>query len=146
MNEPARFVVKTEDDGTEVSAAAFGLGVATDHSFQAMPDLDLQPLAAAALLIDAVAFLGKNTFEAVLLRHFEQGYALLLVVIGIAERVPCDQDGSQFFLSLLERKLAPIVAVEIKQIECVVEHRNVGLSGSAAAAGTKPGALLHQAE
>src|SRR6266446_4323225 len=48
MNQPVLLVIEAEYDRAEVRAAAFWLGVAADHGFQPVPDLDLQPLARAA--------------------------------------------------------------------------------------------------
>jgi hypothetical protein len=49
-------------------------------------------------------------------------------------------------LAILERHSTPIAAVQIKQIERVVEHGNIRIRSAPTASGTEAGSLLHQAE
>src|SRR5258706_15482404 len=146
MDQAGLFVIQAKYDRAKVYAAALRFSVSTDYGFEPVPDLYLYPFAAAALLVDAVALLSEDSFESLLASHFEQSFSLPLVVIGIADGVPSDQDRSQFLLALFQRKLAPIVAIQIEKIECVVQHGHVRVGDAAAAAGTEAGALLHQAE
>ena len=146
MDQASLLVIESQHDRSEMCAAAFGLGVAADHGFELVPDLDLQPFGAAALLINAVTPLGQDAFEALGARHFEECFALLLIMIGVADGIAGVEQRGQFFLALFERDFSPVVAIEIEQIECVIENGDIGIGGPAAAAGTESGALLHQAE
>src|SRR5258708_31814981 len=111
-----------------------------------MTNFDLQPFAAAAFFVIASAFFGDDAFQSLFVSHVEQGLAVFWVVVGVAERVAGQDQRFQFLLALLKRDAAPIVAIEIEQIERIVENGDVGILGVAMSAGAKSGALLHQAE
>ena len=127
-------------------AAAFGLGVAADDTLHPLPNLDLQPLAAAALFIKARALLGDDSFQPLLLRHLKQRLAVLCVVIGKSHRVARHQQCRQLALALLQRHAPPVVAIEIQQVERVIQHWHIGVPHRAPPARTKSRALLHQTE
>src|SRR5258708_29740921 len=65
-------------------------------------------------------------------------------MIGIAEGVSRDENRSQFLLAFFQRKLAQIVAIDIEQIECVIEDGDIRVGSSTAAARTESRALLHK--
>ena len=98
-------------------------------ALQAVCDLDLEPLAGATLLVNAVALFGQDAFQAFFARDFEQSFPLLFVMIGIADGIAGDYQRSQFLFALFERKPSQIVAIEIEQIECVIEHGHICLCG-----------------
>ena len=79
-------------------AAAFGFGVSADHALDPVPDLDLQPLAAAAFFVKTGALLGDDPLQSLLPRHLKQRLAALLVVIGIAHASPATSNDASLRL------------------------------------------------
>src|SRR5215469_8808889 len=146
VNQPFSLVVESQHERAEVSARPFRFGVAADNAIDALTDLDLQPLVAAALLVETGLLFCHDPFQLSLLRDLKERLAMLLVVVREAQRIPRNDERRQLLLPLFQRHTPPVVAIEIEEIERVIEHRNVGVGGSPPAARTKPGPLLHQAE
>src|SRR2546422_3852537 len=67
-------------------------------------------------------------------------------MIGIADWTSRGKNLCQDLLALFERDSPQIVAVDIDEIEYVVQHRNVAAGTYATSMFTDAGALLHQAE
>ncbi len=85
MDEIALLIIETEDDGAEEFAAALRQGVAADYAVEGLRDFDFEPVGTAALFVDAGFALGDDAFEALLSGSFEEGEALGVDVVGIAE-------------------------------------------------------------
>ena len=127
-------------------AATFRLGKPAHHAIDGAANFDLQPFAAAPLFIRTGAPLCHDPLEQLRLGNLKQSLPLFFIMIRKTQPFAPRHDGGEFSFALLERDLAPVFAVEVKQVERIVQDRNVGLSGRSLAAGTKAGALLHQAE
>src|SRR5579863_8242424 len=111
MDEPFLRVIQSKHERSKMCAAAFRLGVASDHTLHLMPDLDLQPFAASALLVAASPALCHDAFKALGFRHLKQGLALFFVMIGITHRISGLDDGCQLLLAVLQRHAAPVFSV-----------------------------------
>src|SRR5215467_8257519 len=105
--------------------AALWFGEAADHALDALANLDLEPLAAASLFVATGAALGENSFQLLFARDFKQRLALRFVVVGVANDVVGGQQSPQPILPLFKRHAAPVVSIEIKQIESVIKHRDI---------------------
>src|SRR6266571_524702 len=71
VDEMSALLVETEHQRSEMLTATFRIGVAANHAFLALRDLNLQPFPRALFLINAVAFLGEDAFESTLACHVE---------------------------------------------------------------------------
>ena len=127
-------------------AAAFGIGVTADDAFLPRGDFDFQPLTGALLFVRTAALLGDDAFQAPLFRRFEQGKAALGIVIGKMNDATVFNQALQQLLSLVEGHAAEVEAVEVNEIECVVDDRHALASGKTALSRTESRALLHEAE
>src|SRR6202049_3697616 len=127
MDEPALLVVKSQHDGTEICAAALRLGISANHALELVPDLDLEPVAAAMFLIGAVSFLSHDALKSVLACHLEQCNPLLPIMIGVAQRVTGHQDRGQGPLAIFKVHLSQVVAIQIEEIKGVIQYGNLGV-------------------
>src|SRR5580704_6712096 len=59
MNQLPFLVIETQYQGSEVLAASLGIGIPADYAVEGLRDLDFEPLAGAALFIDAASPLGQ---------------------------------------------------------------------------------------
>src|SRR5690349_17361055 len=100
---------------------ALRLCVPAHDALHPMPDLDLQPVAAAAFFIATCASFGQDPFQLLLSRDLKQRCALSLVVIGIAQRVALLQNLSKLLLAVDKVYAPPVVPIEIDQIKGIVE-------------------------
>src|SRR5712692_11552325 len=146
VDKVSALVVESEHQRSEILAAAFRIGVSADDALLALRNLDFQPIARTFFLISAVAFLGENAFQSALACHFKQLATLLGIVVGESNDFFTLEHRLQQFLALLQTHSAQIVAIEVEEIESVVEDRNSFAARQAALAGPESGALLHQAE
>ena len=62
-NQAALVVIQSQHEGAEVFARAARIGVSADDAFLPLDDLDLQPFAAALLLITTGTPLGDDAFQ-----------------------------------------------------------------------------------
>ena len=102
--------------------------IAADHEFGALPAFDLEPGLAAARAIGRVRPFRHDAFEPRGARARQEGAPRSLHMIGIDEArgdgLAREQLG-EADLALAERRLAPILAVELEQIEQEIADRLV---------------------
>src|SRR5882672_10734865 len=146
VDEVSALVVESENERSEILSAAFWIGVSANHALLALRDFDLQPIARPFFLIGAVAFLGEDAFQSALAGYFKQLAALLGIVVGVSNDFSGFEHGLQQFLPHLQTHSAQVVAIEVEQIEGIVENRNAFAARQAPLARLESGALLHQAE
>ncbi len=114
-------------------AAAFRIGVPADYTIESLSDLDLQPLATAPFFVATAAALSHNSFNALLLGRFEQLRALIKM-IGVADGTTRSKNLGQNLLAFFERDSPQIVAVDVDEIEYVVQHGDVAAAADATSA------------
>jgi hypothetical protein len=85
MDEPSLLVIQAEYQRAKILTGAFRIRVSPDNTIDGLSDFDLQPLAAASLLVSTGARFCKNAFQSLLLRGFKQIQAVVEMV-GIAKR------------------------------------------------------------
>src|SRR5207248_5216072 len=84
VDEPPLIVVQPEHDRAEVLAPSPRVGVAANDALLTLGDLDLQPLAAAPLFVTAVAPLGYDSLQTLLLGRVIPSGSLFRTVVRIA--------------------------------------------------------------
>src|SRR6202790_325845 len=146
VNEPALLVVQAENQRAEIFAAALRIGVASDDALLTLRDFDFQPIARALLFVNAFALFGEDAFQSALLRRVEKIKPFLGIVIGKLHNPACNNPLLQQLLALLERDAAQIEAIEVEQIERIVNDRHTFAPWHTAFPGSKSGPLLHQTE
>src|ERR1700738_3489245 len=146
MDEPALVVVKSQHDGTEICAASLRLGISANHALELVPDLDLEPVAAAMFLVGAASFLSHDALQSVLACHLEQCTPLLLIMIGVAQRVAAHQDRGQGPLAIFKVYLSQVVPIQIEEVKGVIQYGHIGVWSHAPPARPETLTLLHQAE
>src|SRR6266496_4116613 len=84
VNQPLLLVIEAKYDRTKVRAGPFRLRISADDTLDALADLDLEPLASAALLIATGTPLGDNALQSFVACDLKQRLAAFLVVVGVA--------------------------------------------------------------
>src|SRR4030095_134753 len=128
-------VVQAQYNGAEIRTSAFGFGVAGDYRFEAVLDFHLQPFTAAPWFVQAVASFGENSFQALAAGDFEEAFAVRNEIIrkpyGVARG---DKQVCECGLTALKGHASEVIAVEVKEVEGVIQNLDIRLCGDAAAA------------
>src|SRR5215510_4315125 len=143
----AVFVIETQYNRAKIGTSAFGFGVAGDHRFEAVLDFHFQPFTAAPWFVQAVASFGEDSFQALAAGDFEEAFAIRNEMIRKPYRIAGgDEQVCECGLAALKGHATEVIAVEVKEVEDVIQDLDIRLGGDAAAAFAESGALLHQTE
>src|SRR5437868_4132681 len=146
VNQPALLVVESEHERSEIFPRSFRLGVSPDDTLNFFCDLDLQPFAAAFLLVTAAAALGDDALESLFLCNLIESHSVSYLVIGIAHVIARDNQVLQYLFALFQIDPVQVVAIHPNQIESVIKDWNVFPSWRPKSSMPNSGALLHEAE
>ena len=122
-------VKNAEHQGPQVLPAAARSGKAADHRLLAKVRFHLEPrLTADSLAIAALRLLGEHPFQAVLGNRLEEGPPLALDVLAELNVRQRPQHIGQDFFTAAERQVLQVVAIQVEQIEDLIDERTfVGL-------------------
>ena len=110
--------------GAEIAAGAGGVGVAANDELLAFTAFRFDPGFGAALFVYAVGLFGDDAFEPEFAGVFINREAVAFDVIAVAYAVVVER-GEQLFeqgFALDQRRFREVVAVEIRQVEGVIEE------------------------
>ena len=139
-------VVQAKHQRAKVLARSFGVGVAADHAIDSPRDLDLLPVAAAALLVEAVRLFRDDAFESLLLCGIEKRNTVSGKMIGVTHDFIIGKNFAQYSLAIYKRHAPKIIAIEVQQVKGVIQDGQLATRAGLATVAAQPGALLHQAE
>ncbi len=144
VNEAPLPVIQPKHQRAEIFAAAFGRSIASDDALLALRDFYFEPVARALFFVGAATLLGDDAFQFALLRRLEKLETFLSVVVGKMNDFAVFNSVLQQPLALFERDAAQVHAIEVQQIERIVNDPDAFAPRQSPFARLEPGPLLHQ--
>src|ERR1700686_4512733 len=117
-------VVEPKNKRAEIFPGALGIGVASDDALLALRDFNFEPIARTLFFVTTIAFLRDDAFEATLLRRFKEIETLFGKVIGKMDEFAGFDSFLQELLALFERDATQVEAIQVEQVERVIDDWN----------------------